>query len=135
MSQIVKITSYLMVGFLWGTTNAYIKHGAVEECPEKKNQANIGYIAGVINTLKKILRPRVFIPLALNQMGSVLFYYMLATDDVSIAVPVANSLTFAFTAISSWYLGERIIQPLLLLFGLFLVVLGISLCVATQSIS
>ena len=53
--------------------------------------------------------------------GSIVFYYLLATQDMSIAAPVSNSLTFVFTAITSTLvLGEKINNPLLLATGTYL---------------
>jgi uncharacterized membrane protein len=46
--------------------------------------------------------------MALNQSGSVIYFLTLQSADLSLAVPVANSLTFVFTAISGWILGEQL---------------------------
>lgn len=45
--------------------------------------------------------------MALNQMGSVLYFLTLQRADLSLSVPVANSLTFVFTALSGYILGEQ----------------------------
>lgn len=44
--------------------------------------------------------------MALNQTGSVVYFFTLQNVDLSLSVPVANSLTFIFTAITGWLLGE-----------------------------
>lgn len=46
-------------------------------------------------------------PFLLNQCGSVLYFLTLQSTDLSLAVPVSNSLTFVFTAITGWFLGEE----------------------------
>lgn len=48
------------------------------------------------------------IPMGLNQFGSIVYLIALQNIDLTISVPVANSLTFVFTAISGWILGERL---------------------------
>ena len=46
-------------------------------------------------------------PFILNQCGSVLYVLTLQNTELSVAVPVANSLSFVFTAISALFLGEQ----------------------------
>lgn len=46
--------------------------------------------------------------MALNQSGSVLYFFTLQNVDLSLAVPVTNSLTFVFTALVGWILGEKL---------------------------
>lgn len=41
-------------------------------------------------------------------MGSVVYFVALQSTDISLALPVANSLTFVFTALVGWILGERL---------------------------
>lgn len=41
-------------------------------------------------------------------MGSVLYFLTLQNVDLSLSVPVANSLTFVFTAIVGCILGEKL---------------------------
>lgn len=45
--------------------------------------------------------------MVLNQLGSIIYFLTLQSTSISLAVPVANSLTFIFTAISGWILKER----------------------------
>lgn len=47
------------------------------------------------------------LPFLLNQCGSVLYFLTLQSTDLSLALPVSNSLTFVFTAITGWFLGEE----------------------------
>lgn len=46
--------------------------------------------------------------MALNQMGSVLFFIALQNMELSLSVPVANSLTFVSTAVTGWLIGESV---------------------------
>lgn len=45
--------------------------------------------------------------MGLNQLGSVVYFFVLQRVDISLAVPVTNSLTFVFTALMGWFLNER----------------------------
>jgi drug/metabolite transporter (DMT)-like permease len=64
------------------------------------------------------------LPFIFNQIGSLMFYYLLANEPVIIASPLCNSLTFTITSITAYYLGERSQSPLFLFLGITLVLLG-----------
>ncbi|KFV93742.1 Transmembrane protein 234 [Fulmarus glacialis] len=65
------------------------------------------------------------VPFLLNQGGSVLFYLTLASADLSLAVPLCNSLALIVTLVTGRMLGEDIGGKRMLL-----TVLGVTLCVA-----
>ena len=93
-SSIIKM---LFVSVLWGSTNPLIKKfsSGIENC-----QSNV-------EKLKFLLfRPFYLFSLLGNQLGSVLFYVLLGSTDLGIAVPVVNSLTLLFTAIVGAIMGE-----------------------------
>jgi multidrug transporter EmrE-like cation transporter len=81
-------------------------------------------------TLKRFVQDlNVLVPWMLNQLGSVGFFVLLSTEPVSIASPVVNSLTFLFTAITSYMVfNERVRHFWLLLLGTVLIVAGTALC-------
>ena len=91
----------ILVGIVWGVTNPFMKRGS-------------DGITEVGEDNKKFFRQMIFLftrwryllALGLNQMGSVLFYLSLSNTDISIAVPITNSVTFIFTAIVSKIIGE-----------------------------
>lgn len=57
----------------------------------------------------------------------------LSVADISTAVPVCNSLTFVFTAVTAMCLGEKTERPLRTLVGMTLVVVGIAICMASKA--
>ena len=69
---------------------------------------------------------------ALNQLGSALYAMLLGTLDLSLAVPLCNSLTFVVTAVTGYLLGEHVQNPTMLFFGSVLVVLGTVTCMVSQ---
>ncbi|KAF3820083.1 hypothetical protein GH733_015592 [Mirounga leonina] len=72
-------------------------------------------------------------PFFLNQCGSLLYYLTLASTDLTLAVPISNSLAIVFTLIVGKVLGEDIGGKGAFT-GMVLTVVGIALCV-TSSVS
>ncbi|KFO86714.1 Transmembrane protein 234 [Buceros rhinoceros silvestris] len=69
------------------------------------------------------------VPFLLNQGGSLLFYLTLASAELSLAVPLCNSLALIVTLATGRVLGEDIGGKRAVA-GMLLTVLGIVLCVA-----
>jgi hypothetical protein len=57
----------------------------------------------------------------------------LPCTDISLTVPICNSLTVCFTALTGYLLGERVGRPWRLAAGTLLVLLGVSLCVSSPA--
>ncbi|CAM9658895.1 unnamed protein product [Choristocarpus tenellus] len=49
------------------------------------------------------------------------------------AVPVCNSLTFFFTAVTAWAMGESFQRPARTLAGMGLVLVGIGVCILSKA--
>ena len=47
---------------------------------------------------------QVSVPFLVNQLGSLLHYYTISNSDMSVTVPLTNSLTVFFTMLASLYL-------------------------------
>ncbi|NWW86504.1 TM234 protein, partial [Rhynochetos jubatus] len=69
------------------------------------------------------------VPFLLNQGGSLLFYLTLAAADLSLAVPLCNSLALIVTLVTGRILGEDVGGKRAAA-GTLLTVLGVALCVA-----
>ncbi|NXG26230.1 TM234 protein, partial [Grallaria varia] len=69
------------------------------------------------------------VPFLLNQGGSLLFYLTLASTDLSLAVPLCNSLALVVTLVAGRILGEDLGGKRAVA-GMLLTILGVSLCVA-----
>ena len=127
MNVVTQTGSFLLVAALWGATNPFLKRGShdlllIEE-PTKLKQ--------FISEWKYMLTtPTYLIPFLLNQSGSVVYYIALSQSELSVAVPVTNSLTLLFTLLSGLALGERVHKKILL--GMVLVMIGITLCVTSK---
>ena len=115
--SISKALSYLFVASLWGITNPLLKRASSIHLTHQ-NDSMITMLKSLIYDYRKLF------PFIFNQMGSLMFYYLLANEPVTIASPLCNSLTFTITSITAYYLGERSQSPLLLFSGIILVLLG-----------
>ncbi|NXC21956.1 TM234 protein, partial [Corythaeola cristata] len=69
------------------------------------------------------------VPFLLNQGGSLLFYLTLASTDLSLAVPLCNSLALIVTLVTGRILGEDVGGKRAVT-GMLLTILGVTLCVA-----
>lgn len=118
------VSSLIAVGILWGATNPFIKKGSAGVENVKAPHSSLQLLREV-----KYLacRWQYMLPFILNQCGSVLYYITLGTSDLTLAVPVANSLTFVTTALCGWAVGEEAPNRSTC-FGILLVLCGIALC-------
>ena len=122
--------SFLLVGLLWGGTNPFIKLGS-QGVEDVKGDTLLSETARKVFFLAT--RWRYMLPFALNQMGSVVYFYTLGQADLSLAVPIANSITFVCTAAIAYFvLGERA-GGWKTAVGCTLVLSGITLCVAAKA--
>lgn len=97
---------------------------------ESESASNV--CATVKRSLNKFRQVRVWLPYALNQCGSVLYYFLLASSDLSVAVPVCNALSLVFSCITSYLLGERVDQPIKAIIGSAFVMAGVAICMSCQ---
>ena len=118
------MVAYVMVGVLWGCTNPFIKH-AQENMNSSTDQSTL-------KTLQRFFfEPNLFLPFLINQSGSMFYYFLVSAQPISIVSPICNSLSFIFTAITSYcYFGEDLQSPFLLILGILLVLLGSYICIS-----
>ncbi|XP_058534272.1 transmembrane protein 234 isoform X2 [Ochotona princeps] len=77
------------------------------------------------------LNTEYLMPFLLNQCGSLLYYLTLASTDLTLAVPICNSLAIIFTLIVGKILGEEIGGTRAVV-GMVFTVTGIMLCIASS---
>uniref|UniRef100_A0A8C1APQ6 Transmembrane protein 234 n=1 Tax=Cyprinus carpio carpio TaxID=630221 RepID=A0A8C1APQ6_CYPCA len=94
----------LLVAILWGGTNPFLKKGTEGIERVQKDNKLLQFLAEVKFLFLNI---KYLIPFLLNQSGSLVFYFTLASTDLSLAVPMVNSLTFLFTLLMGKLLGEE----------------------------
>ncbi|XP_075168820.1 transmembrane protein 234 homolog [Haematobia irritans] len=130
MTIVTNTLSLICVGLLWGCTNPFIRLGSegIEKINTGSSSKNLWLEMKTI-----ALRLKYWIPFVLNQSGSVLYVWTLQTSNIIVAVPVANSLTFAFTALTGYLLGEKIPGKNVII-GSLLVCLGSSIMLYDQTL-
>ena len=66
-----------------------------------------------------------------DQAGSMLYYYVLGTTDLSIAVPIANGLTFAVAGLTEAIIDKRI-PSRSTIEGSLLILAGVFVCFTSK---
>ncbi|KAL7719259.1 Transmembrane protein [Entamoeba marina] len=119
----MEIIGLVMVGMLWGCTNPFMKKGIQFEHEEN---------CSILTNLKKDVITLVtsfsfIIPFLINQSGSIIFTLMLGSHDLSLVIPLSNALTFIFTFITAYLLGETKLSKRYIM-GVLLVLVGVTIC-------
>lgn len=110
-----------LVAVVWGVTNPLMKIGT--SGIERVQGTN--WISKVLLELKYLaLNWKYSVPFVLNQLGSLLYYWTLSTANLSIAVPLTNSLTLVIATVIGKALGEPT-GGLYLYLGVVLILSGV----------
>src|SRR5690606_19023790 len=108
METLSTILMCLLVGLIWGTTNALIERGVSSQNSSPKPKVERVWIIAVLyDLLELLLNWRVTLPYIANQAGSVLYYFTLGGSEMSLAVPLANSATLVWTLLASLFLSRN----------------------------
>jgi multidrug transporter EmrE-like cation transporter len=127
---------FAVVGILWGCTNPFIKD-AQKSAKSQTSQIQEQHHRNesTFASLKRFLtEPAMFVPYIVNQLGSLVFFlYVVPRQPISVASPICNSLSFVFTAITSYgYFGEDPQSWRYLLLGIVCVLLGSYICMESE---
>ncbi|KAG8013318.1 hypothetical protein GBF38_021622 [Nibea albiflora] len=128
MCVVVELLGLLLVSVLWGCTNPLLKRGT-EGIEHVTETSRVSQLLAEVKFL--FLNLKYLVPFLLNQSGSLVYYYVLSTTELSLAVPVANSLTFLCTLLTGKLLGEEFGGKQAVA-GMFLTMTGITLCVISS---
>ena len=122
----MQVTLAVVIGFVWGFTNPFIKTGSA--CLKEKRLAQCATKRNAWQSVRLLLTtPSFLVPQVLNVCGSVAFAALLTVGDLSIVAPVANAVSLAANTLVDLSLGERFRLGYLLT-GLSCVAIGIALC-------
>jgi drug/metabolite transporter (DMT)-like permease len=131
------IASSILVGVLWGCTNPLLRKGSTQTKTKAKTDSSaVEYgedrtlLSKITKALSKFRYIGVWLPYLLNQSGSLLYYKVLADSDLTLAVPICNSLALLFSIVTSFVLGERVDKPVQAMIGAALVMVGVGLCIS-----
>ncbi|XP_022351781.1 transmembrane protein 234 isoform X1 [Enhydra lutris kenyoni] len=125
-----QVLALVLVAALWGGTQPLLKR-ASSRLQQVRERSWARQLLQEMKTL--FLNTEYLMPFFLNQCGSLLYYLTLASTDLTLAVPISNSLAIVFTLIVGKFLGEDIGGKGAFT-GMVLTVVGIALCV-TSSVS
>ncbi|CAL1276363.1 unnamed protein product [Larinioides sclopetarius] len=120
----------VVVAALWGFSTPLIRHGSA-------GIENISYSNPISQWFAELqflaTKWKYIFPFLINQSGSALYALALGSADLSLAVPLTNSLTFIFVSISGRLLGEREGKSVSYI-GMTLVAAGVTLCVLESAL-
>ncbi|KAK0256250.1 hypothetical protein LTR91_009901 [Friedmanniomyces endolithicus] len=115
------VISFLIVGACWGLTTPFMRRAAIAR--DKTSQPprpvttdpNVSWLKrkswGIIYAVLDLLRnPAYAVPLLLNVTGSVWFFLLIGQAELSLTVPITNSLAFLFTVLGEWYADGKVIS-------------------------
>ncbi|KAF2436504.1 hypothetical protein EJ08DRAFT_149038 [Tothia fuscella] len=136
------VLGFLAVGIAWGFTTPFIRRASINYTSPARpalddkidSKAKRKVLSGWYSVFDLVRRPAYFIPLLINLSGSVWFFLMVGQTELSLTVPITNSLAFLFTVLGEWWAeGKGITRDTWV--GMMLVLTGIGLCVHSKSAS
>ncbi|KAI9205787.1 uncharacterized protein BJ171DRAFT_52128 [Polychytrium aggregatum] len=126
------VVGLLLVAVCWGGTNPFIKLGSQGlDDVTKKYQGHPWWRRQWEEIRFLWTNWKYVVPLAINLSGSMVYYYTLGNSDLSLVVPITNSLTFALTTAVGYCLGEEMESRETIL-GVALVFAGVVLCILSK---
>jgi len=134
------VLGFLLVGAAWGLTTPFMRRAAINytapsrpSVTDSQNSWLKRKILGVFWAVADLLRrPAYAIPLLLNVTGSIWFFLLIGKAELSLTVPITNSLAFLFTVLGEWWAEGKVINRDTWI-GMGLVLGGIALCVQSKS--
>lgn len=114
------ILAFVAVGCAWGLTTPFIRRAArthspaphpILEAEHVRTSFLRSRIYGAFFAVIDLLRnPRYAIPLLLNLTGSVWFFLLIGKAELSLTVPIVNTMAFLFTVIGEWWVESKVIS-------------------------
>ncbi|KAG9239664.1 putative transmembrane protein like protein, partial [Amylocarpus encephaloides] len=136
------ILGFLLIGLAWGFTTPFIRRAAVHHKPPPHPILSTPAIAnswlktklyGAFFGVTDLLRNwRYALPLVINLTGSVWFFLLIGQAELSLTVPITNSLAFLFTVLGEWWVERKVIGKETWI-GMTLSLVGIALCVQSKN--
>ncbi|KAM0798990.1 hypothetical protein BDR22DRAFT_857389 [Usnea florida] len=135
---------FLLVGIAWGLTTPFIRRAALHFHPAPHpsleridTSTKTGWVKWrvlkAVWTVVDLLRsPAYAVPLVVNLTGSVWFFLLIGKAELSLTVPITNSLAFLFTVLGEWWAEGKIISRDTWI-GMAFVLGGIALCVQSKN--
>ncbi|CAN8105644.1 unnamed protein product [Discula destructiva] len=136
------VLGFTLVGIAWGLTTPFIRKAAKDHHPPAhpilesdavRSSWLKAKVYGAFFAVVDLLRnPRYAVPLLLNLTGSVWFFLLIGKAELSLTVPIVNTLAFLFTVIGDWWVDGKVISRNTMA-GMVLSLAGIALCVQSKN--
>ncbi|KAI0171330.1 integral membrane protein [Pestalotiopsis sp. NC0098] len=136
------VLGFLLVGVAWGFTTPFIRRAARDhnppahptlDRPDVRASWLKSRVYGAFFAVLDLLRnPRYAVPLLINLTGSVWFFLLIGQAELSLTVPIVNTLAFLFTVLGDWWVEKKVIDRNTWI-GMILSLGGIALCVHSKS--
>ncbi|XP_057641056.1 transmembrane protein 234 [Chionomys nivalis] len=123
-----QVLALVLVAALWGGTQPLLKRASAG-LQQVHEQTWARQLLQEMKTL--FLNTEYLMPFLLNQSGSLLYYLTLASTDLTLAVPICNSLAMVFTLIVGKILGEDVGGKQAVA-GMVLAITGVMLCITSS---
>ncbi|OAA43313.1 integral membrane protein [Metarhizium rileyi] len=114
------VASFVLVGLAWGLTTPFIRRAARTHQPPPhptleldsvKNHWLRGRLYAAFFAVVDLLRnPSYAVPLLLNLTGSIWFFLLIGQAELSLTVPIVNTMAFLFTVLGEWYVEGKVIS-------------------------
>ncbi|RYO85198.1 hypothetical protein DL766_001882 [Monosporascus sp. MC13-8B] len=108
------VVGFVLVGIAWGLTTPFIRRAAKDHSPlarplMARDDVKASWVKsklyGAFFAVVDLLRnPRYAIPLLINLTGS------LTPPELSLTVPIVNTLAFLFTVLGDWWVDKKVIS-------------------------
>lgn len=122
----------VFTALLWGITDPLLKKFGTGFNERSPDSGNYGFVRNLVREILFLLTNwKYVLTFISNQIGSVTFLWTLARCQMSVAVPVTNSLKFVTTFVTGQCLGEQKLNAKTLS-GLILIVSGVILQVYSK---
>ena len=142
--------SLILVGAFWGCTNPFMRKGFVDtksstnhtnptsddddtRADHTQTATSGKIIPFIIHKLALLANVKIWLPYAINQLGSVLFYKTLASSNLTLSVPICNATAMVFSSITSALLGEKVDKPGRAVLGVIFVLSGVVICMQSSN--
>ena len=117
----------LLVGALWGCTNPLMRK-ASQSPRNQTSDIRESKASPIRKWITRLANIKIWLPYAINQLGSLLYYKLLASSRLTLLVPSCNATAMAFSCATSLLLGERIDKPFRAGMGAVLIMIGSGIC-------
>ncbi|KAJ6440492.1 integral membrane protein [Purpureocillium lavendulum] len=136
------ILSFVLVGLAWGLTTPFIRAAARAHRPPphplldsprvRASWLRARLLRAFFAVVDLLRNPRYAVPLLLNLTGSVWFFLLIGQAELSLTVPIVNTMAFLFTVLGEWYVEGKVISRDTGI-GMALSLAGIALCVQSKT--